>query len=150
MTAALQARGLTVSLGGRVVLRDIDLQITAGRWTCVVGPNGAGKSTLLKALAGLLPCQGHLWWQGQTLESIGRRERAQRLSWLGQGEVASLDLRVWDVVMLGRLPKDFAESDDPKRMVPIVAEVRARSPEEFGQFLQAEMTRWKGLVKKAP
>ena len=104
MTIALQARGLTVSLGGRAVLQDIDLQITAGRWTCVLGPNGAGKSTLLKALAGLLPCQGQLWWEGQSVEAIGRRERAQRLSWLGQGEVASLDLRVWDVVMLGRLP----------------------------------------------
>jgi len=104
MTIALQARGLTVSLGGRTVLQDIDLQITAGRWTCVLGPNGAGKSTLLKALAGLLPCQGRLWWEGQSVEAIGRRERAQRLSWLGQGEVASLDLRVWDVVMLGRLP----------------------------------------------
>jgi hypothetical protein len=29
-------------------------------------------------------------------------------------------------VMLGRLPKDFAESDDPKRMVPIVTR-----PDEF-------------------
>ena len=27
---------------------------------------------------------------------------------------------------------------------------RPSSPEEFGAFLQAEMTRWKGLVKKAP
>lgn len=115
MTSALQALDLTVALGGRTVLRDIDLQITAGRWTCVVGPNGAGKSTLLKALAGLLPCQGQLWWQGQPLGSIGRRERAQRLSWLGQGEVASLDLCVWDVVMLGRLPHQ-AWLDAPSAM----------------------------------
>lgn len=104
MNSALQARGLSVALGGREVLHGIDLELNSGRWTCVVGPNGAGKSTLLKALAGLLPMEGAVRWQGRALESIARRERALLLSWLGQGESASLDLRVLDVVMLGRLP----------------------------------------------
>ena len=101
---ALQTRQLRVALGGREVLRGIDLNLPAGRWTCVVGPNGAGKSTLLKALAGLLPCHGEVLWQGRSLAQLPRRERARQLSWLGQGENASLDLRVLDVVMLGRLP----------------------------------------------
>lgn len=104
MTNALQTRQLHVQLSGRPVLTGIDLQITAGRWTCVVGPNGAGKSTLLKALAGLLPHSGQVLWQGRALDNITRRERALQLSWLGQGEAATLDLRVWDVAMLGRLP----------------------------------------------
>ena len=100
----LQTRDLRVTLGGREVLRGIDLALAAGRWTCVVGPNGAGKSTLLKALAGLLPCRGDVMVQGRPLAQLPRRERARQLSWLGQGETASLDLRVLDVVMLGRLP----------------------------------------------
>jgi iron complex transport system ATP-binding protein len=104
MTHALQTRQLHVQLSGRPVLTGIDLQITAGRWTCVVGPNGAGKSTLLKALAGLLPHSGQVLWHGRALDNISRRERALQLSWLGQGEAATLDLRVWDVAMLGRLP----------------------------------------------
>jgi len=104
MTHALQTRNLHVQLAGRPVLAGIDLQITAGRWTCVVGPNGAGKSTLLKVLAGLLPHSGQVLWQGRALETIARRERALQLSWLGQGEASTLDLRVWDVAMLGRLP----------------------------------------------
>ena len=104
MNHALQTRQLQVQLGGRPVLHGIDLQISAGRWTCVVGPNGAGKSTLLKALAGLLPHTGQVLWQGHALETIGHRERALQLSWLGQGEATTLDLRVWDVAMLGRLP----------------------------------------------
>lgn len=104
MSFALQTRQLSAMLGGRQVLQGIDLQITAGRWTCVVGPNGAGKSSLLKALAGLLPHSGQVLWQGQPLASLSRPQRAQQLSWLGQGEASTLDLRVWDVVMLGRLP----------------------------------------------
>jgi iron complex transport system ATP-binding protein len=104
MTLALQAQGLCVRLGDRWALDRVDVSIAAGQWTCVVGPNGAGKSTLLKALAGLVPHQGQVWWQGQGRERLSRRERAQRLSWLGQGESTTLDLRVWDVAMLGRLP----------------------------------------------
>lgn len=104
MSAALQTRQLSAELGGRQVLKSIDLQITAGSWTCVVGPNGAGKSTLLKAMAGLLPHSGQVLWQGQLLASLTRQQRALQLSWLGQGETSTLDLRVWDVAMLGRLP----------------------------------------------
>jgi iron complex transport system ATP-binding protein len=104
MRAALQTRQLSAELGGRRVLQGIDLQITAGRWTCVVGPNGAGKSSLLKALAGLLPHGGQVLWQGQPLASLTRQQRALQLSWLGQGEASTLDLRVWDVAMLGRMP----------------------------------------------
>ncbi|MDP4622506.1 MAG: ABC transporter ATP-binding protein [Hydrogenophaga sp.] len=104
MTLALQAQGLCVRLGDRWALDGVDVSIAAGRWTCVVGPNGAGKSTLLKALVGLVPHDGRVWWQGQDREQLSRRARAQQLSWLGQGESTTLDLRVWDVVMLGRLP----------------------------------------------
>lgn len=104
MTAALQTRQLQVQLGSRTVLQGVDLHVRAGCWTCVVGPNGAGKSTLLKALAGLLPHTGQVLWQGQPLHTIGPRQRSLQLSWLGQGEATTLDLRVWDVAMLGRLP----------------------------------------------
>ena len=104
MSFALETRQLQVALAGRTVLKSLDLQIAAGRWTCVVGPNGAGKSTLLRALAGLLPHGGQVRWQGQALDTIARRDRGLQLSWLGQGEATTLDLRVWDVAMLGRLP----------------------------------------------
>ncbi len=39
-------------------------------------------------------------------------------------------------VMLGRLPKDFAESDDPERMVPIVT-----GPDEFMVFVSGDPLR---------
>ena len=104
MSFALETRQLQVQLAERTVLHGLDLQIATGRWTCVVGPNGAGKSTLLRAFAGLLPHSGQVLWQGQPLQAIARRDRGLQLSWLGQGEASTLDLRVWDVAMLGRLP----------------------------------------------
>ena len=38
---------------GLEVLRDINLDIPAGRIVCVVGPSGCDKSTLLRLLGGL-------------------------------------------------------------------------------------------------
>ena len=51
---AVSARQISASIANASILRGIDLDLPAGRWTSVVGPNGAGKSTLLKVLAGLL------------------------------------------------------------------------------------------------
>jgi iron complex transport system ATP-binding protein len=101
---ALRLRDVHVSLAGHKVLHGIDMSFAAGRWTSIVGPNGAGKSTLLKALAGLLPVTGRIFLFDQELMAMDRKQRAQQLSWLGQNESASDDLRVWDVVMLGRMP----------------------------------------------
>lgn len=102
---ALQACGLSVSLDGARVLHSIDLALRARAWTCLVGPNGAGKSTLMKAMAGLIPVDaGQTLMGGEPLQQLPARTRARRLAWLGQGEAASEDLRVYDLVMLGRLP----------------------------------------------
>lgn len=101
---ALQAQLPTLGIGRHTILRDVDLSLPAGRWSAIVGPNGAGKSTLLRALAGLLPVRGELRLQGRPLRDWPARERARQLGWLGQGEAGGGDLRVWDVVLLGRLP----------------------------------------------
>ena len=103
-TAALEARGLSVSLGHTPILHDVTLALPRARWTSIVGPNGAGKSTLVKALAGLLSHHGAVALLGRPLTSWRHRQRAQQLSWLGQNEVSGDDLTVWDVAMLGRLP----------------------------------------------
>ena len=101
----LVAHELSASLGGRSVLQGIDLAIPHGQWTCIVGPNGAGKSTLLRAMAQLIPCTGDVRWLGQRPDTMTRQARARTLSWLGQSDVVDSDLRVRDVVMLGRLPR---------------------------------------------
>lgn len=49
----LSAQDLQVSFGSQAALRDVSLDIHAGRIVTVIGPNGAGKSTLIRALIGL-------------------------------------------------------------------------------------------------
>ena len=54
----IKVTDLAIRLGGRDILRDINIEIQTGKWTCLVGPNGAGKTTFLKALLGLQPYSG--------------------------------------------------------------------------------------------
>lgn len=50
----LEARGLSVRRGWRLLFEGLDLDLAAGEVLQVAAPNGAGKSTLLRLLAGLL------------------------------------------------------------------------------------------------
>lgn len=103
-SVAINARSVRARLGNVEILHGISLALPAGRWSSVVGPNGAGKSTLLKVLAGLLAHSGEVSLLGQPMARMRGRERAQRLSWLGQNESSAEDLTAYDVAMLGRLP----------------------------------------------
>ena len=46
---------VSVSIGGRPILRDVDLTVRNGDMVALLGPNGSGKSTLVRAVTGLLP-----------------------------------------------------------------------------------------------
>ena len=52
MNALIEARGMTMRLGGKTVLRNVDFQISAGEIVTIVGPNGSGKSNLLRVIVG--------------------------------------------------------------------------------------------------
>ena len=100
----LEAAALTVP--GR--LQDVSLVLNPGEVVAVVGPNGAGKSTLFQALAGLLPAQGEVRWNGQPLSTIPFQERGRQLAWVGQEALFDFAFSVRDVVAQGR----YAWDDD--------------------------------------
>jgi manganese/iron transport system ATP-binding protein len=59
--------GVTVLLGGREVLSDVDLRLRRGELVGLIGPNGAGKTTLLRTALGLIPVhRGSIVVDGRT------------------------------------------------------------------------------------
>jgi ribose transport system ATP-binding protein len=51
--AILEAKNVSKSFGGPLVLKNVDFQIRSGKVTALIGENGAGKSTLMKILSGV-------------------------------------------------------------------------------------------------
>ena len=60
------------------VLKDLNLEVSAGEWLAIVGTSGAGKSTLLNLLGGLdLPTAGEIAVAGTALPTLSGFERSQ-------------------------------------------------------------------------
>jgi ABC-type phosphate/phosphonate transport system ATPase subunit len=69
---------LTVVLGGKEVLREVDLQVADGEQVALLGPSGAGKTTLLRTLLGaVVPAAGQVRVGG--LNPFGSRLELKRI-----------------------------------------------------------------------
>ena len=59
--AQLTCQKLCVGYDGKPVLQDLDFEVFAGDYLCIVGENGSGKSTLMKTILGLqMPISGRI------------------------------------------------------------------------------------------
>ncbi len=101
----VEASDLAVAIGGRPVLRGINLTVRDGEFVALMGANGSGKSTLVRALTGLREVtSGQVRLFGTPLEDFDQRERIgyvpQRANATG-GVPAS----VREIVASGRLSR---------------------------------------------
>ena len=114
MTAVLEARGLAVERGGRLVAAADRLEITEGETLAILGPNGAGKTSLVLALATLLPARGQLLHRGGPI--------ADRIAFRRRIAVAFqrpllLDRSVADNAALGLELRGTASADRRRRAI---------------------------------
>ncbi len=75
----LDITGLVVSVGGKEILKGLDLEVNAGEVHAIMGPNGSGKSTLTNALAGrdgYAVEQGHVLFDSVDLTELDPEERS--------------------------------------------------------------------------
>ncbi len=90
---------------GRSILLDVDADIAPGETVGLVGPNGSGKSSLLRCLAGLrTPAPGTVRYDGEPIGGWSARRVARQVAFVEQSAETGSDLRVADVVGLGRTP----------------------------------------------
>ncbi|NGN95321.1 ABC transporter ATP-binding protein [Nocardioides sp. KC13] len=113
---------------GRLVVDDVSLQVEDGATVGLLGPNGSGKSSLIRILAGLRPpSSGDVLLDGSPLAGMSRRRLARRLAVVEQEPATSQDLRVRDVVALGRVPHRPAWAPDSAQDRAVVEEAAAHA-----------------------
>lgn len=98
----LSARNLSVRLGSREILQELDLDLRAGEVVVLLGPNGAGKSTLVRALAGELEVRGDLCFGGRPMAAWHPRVLARHRGVMPQRVDVNFPLTVEEVIRLGR------------------------------------------------
>jgi branched-chain amino acid transport system ATP-binding protein len=76
MSAALEARGVSVRYGGVRALEDADLSVPEGRLVGLIGPNGAGKTTFIDAIGGFARSTGTVRIAGADVSRLAPHRRA--------------------------------------------------------------------------
>jgi len=134
MTAALDAKGLTVRYGGNLAVDGIDVTVGAGQMVGMVGANGAGKSTLINALAGWSrgtpTVRGAVRLGEQSMDGLPPHRRAHHgLVLVPEGKGIFAELTVMENLALVRPPVDTTgrhvfTMDDIFDLFPRLAERR--------------------------
>lgn len=97
----LKVKGLSAGYGKIGVLHGVDLNVHAGEIVALLGPNGAGKTTLLKAISGLLPWNGEVSFNGQSMAGKSPRDAVNAgLVHVVEGHRVFTQLTVEDNVLL--------------------------------------------------
>ena len=101
----LEARQLSVEIGGKTVVDRMNLTLLPGERLAILGRNGAGKSTLLSTLAGLRPpLAGAVLLDGEDCALLPARQAALRRAWLGQFQADPFGSTVLETALTGRHP----------------------------------------------
>ncbi len=97
----LKLENASVGYGEKIIVSDIDLNLTPGDRIGLLGPNGAGKSTLIKLLAGEL----------ESRHGVRREAKDLKLGYFAQHQLEQLDDTVSPLIHLQRLDKYATEKD---------------------------------------
>ena len=115
--AKLSIRNVGKAFDGKVVLRDVDLDVSAHEVVCLIGSSGSGKSTLLKCINLLVPIDaGEIFLDGVDIAAPGINPNQVRQSMGIVFQAFNLfpNMTVIDNITLGPrkvhgIPRDEAE-----------------------------------------
>lgn len=92
-------------VAGRMLVKNINLEVKGGEMLAVIGANGAGKTTLLRLLCNeITPEEGEVLLHGKPLPAYEPGELARRRAVLSQHNTISLSFEVEELVLMGRYP----------------------------------------------
>ncbi len=138
----IEARGVDVGYGDRVVLGGVDLEVRQGELLVIAGANGVGKTTLLKALSGRVPpLRGEILIDGRILAALSAAERGRRVAFVGQGAQAVWPFTVRELVTLGRFPhRGWFASERRSDREAVAAAIRRAGLDGFAERSVTELS----------
>ena len=81
-------RNVSVTLGGKKVLKNVSISASAGSRTAVIGPTAAGKTQLLYLLTGLLkPTSGSVEFDGRNIEEYDKQSLHLQIGFVFQDSI---------------------------------------------------------------
>jgi len=95
----LQLKKLSLTIGQKRILSDIDLQLQPGRIHAIVGPNGAGKSTLasvIMGLSGFHEAKGDILFFTRSIRTLNVAARAKKgitMAWQEPARYSGLKIK---------------------------------------------------------
>jgi iron complex transport system ATP-binding protein len=101
----MSIRNLSFAYGQKEVLRDVSLEIPAGRLCGLLGPNGSGKTTLFKCCLGFFkPGSGEIRLGESLLSSYSHKHLASHVAYVPQDHLPAFPYLVREMVEMGRTP----------------------------------------------
>lgn len=101
----LEVENISVQLGEKTILQDINFAIGKGEFVGIIGPNGVGKSTLLRSLRGMLPVSsGEIRILEQSIQNLKDKKMARTVAYMQQEVNAGFGFTALEVVLAGRYP----------------------------------------------
>jgi iron complex transport system ATP-binding protein len=101
----LEINDLSLSLGGKEILRDVSFQVHGGRHLCILGPNGAGKTSLIKCLMGIWKnWNGGIRVHGRSLSEMSQRQLARTVGYVPQADSRLFPFTVGQFILMARYP----------------------------------------------
>jgi len=101
----LELRHVSCRYDDHFVLKDINVRIEDGGLVGIIGPNGSGKTTLIRAVTRAIKlAEGEVLLKGKPLAMLSFRELAQQVAVVGRLHDLDMQMRVEDLVLLGRIP----------------------------------------------
>ena len=87
----LELKNMEAGYNETKILHDVSLFINEGEIVALMGPNGAGKSTILKAIFGLIPHTGNIFYEGEKFIR-------HRIGWLKWVSLSSLKVGAYSII----------------------------------------------------
>ncbi|MCM8804890.1 MAG: ATP-binding cassette domain-containing protein [Candidatus Omnitrophica bacterium] len=159
MGKIILVKNLSLQLGDRYVLQDINFEVEKGSSTVIIGPSGSGKTVLIKTIVGIFkPLKGDIFIFGQNIKKLnedGFKKIRERIGMVFQNSALFDSLTVWENVGFYYLYHTKKNKEEIKKMaieilkkLGLDEKVADMMPEELSGGMKKRVSIARALISK--